>query len=1068
MPEIHIASFFRAALGVSDTSTIKATDDRAKAVGHWTWRSTNTESMKAFVSALKKEYGLNFADAVTLTFRSEIAASRPLTARMVNDVKALADSFKAQANMAARESFLSDANGEFSVVVSGALKDTADRLDEDTLKVLKEGVKADIRARFPNDRAEPVTVEQVKSAVRMNQLLFFAKHYFSDYSPMAVIPGRQQDKAAVLTHVVGSMDCAMAIQKLDDILRAAGNGPITKQAIWRGCFNEEIPQISGRFRDAFERRAEAFLNGIVPGKAEQLRQLCNVMKLDVAVGLLTGPPRTLTGKDLISPECSLEPGKSDTEPEQLMARDICRRATELPTIQGDMVSMPPRIIIGDKTYTVSHDTDFKFSNEEDRTSYSQGRPSTFTGELVGRIRTLCGGAEADEAQVAMLTRLCSQAPMRNIMGTGGVGCFNGIYPSAITEHAPTDITMTAGDKGHVTIRIATPSDPNLTAVNGRLSMIYDIAPDGRWSVTDFALMPPRGKVDGLGPMAQDIRHGLAAAVEAGVHKGSLQENISEALSLGRITPEEAAKLKDFLGALSSPPLRSEAMDIREAARVSLEENPRNYQVIQDRLTADRNDGRITADEYRIISEDLQRYAPLASIVHLIPTMSENGLTAEDIEVEVKAQVAARNVTEEDGRTVLDMLDRTPRGISDRLDRIDPGTRDGRALQSGLAAARSAFPDLLPQMPFNALKAHSEMGRDIFYAVQSKIEKAHAPVTAEDLGRIVLDVATQKAAVAHLNGVIDNLITAEKYIEPDKAHPLYNEACTSHLRNGAVRMLTKMHPELLKASNLKALDATLGGLKDKPARLTGYTVSQNRIMLESFNKGIETAATAFGMSLDAFHKAANYKDITSRYAYASQGAASAYVEGVPMSNKEITKLFKKATDRFVNAKVGMLRSLGELNLSLSAKEYHRALILSDDTLKNADTFTKTGAVALRLPAAGSLTIALNDPKTSTERLISLFASVGVACREATADIYANDDAGMGADGFSMIMHYTTSAYLDRNPALYAAMKAHPEKLDAVIGFLAPRVNEIAETSKEEFMKFKHMLEFVMHAGLLVKK
>ena len=124
---------------------------------------------------------------------------------------------------------------------------------------------------------------------------------------------------------------------------------------------------------AFVRRLDAHLESLVPGKGAVVRDLCAHMPLERAREIVvTGRPVTMN--DLSAPGLSLRMGLSaGYSGEQLLARDMGRRmGTTLAGTDSAVISTPPRIEVGGRTFVVGRETPFSFASEADKTIYRQG------------------------------------------------------------------------------------------------------------------------------------------------------------------------------------------------------------------------------------------------------------------------------------------------------------------------------------------------------------------------------------------------------------------------------------------------------------------------------------------------------------------------------------------------------------------------------------------------------------------------------------------------------------------------------------------------------------------------
>ena len=539
-----LLDFSRAVAQAADTSRIRVSGRNVGSAKLPTWASTNHAAMTAFVDAIRRELGGAIADATATRLHAVLGEDRPLTARLVRE--SIDEAVRmAQSGLNGRDKFLSDIDPRhgFSAAFDQAVAPLRDKLDAEGLALLRDAMKQEIITRFPPgaDKAgDPAALAEFMSMY--SSVSHFCSHMLE--LPMAGQGGvRAGDLVSLALRLRGNMEYGGVLcQALPSLRALQPQGELKPETIWQGLFNEPLPEgtpVRGSaFSDALARRLDAHLEHLVPGKGAVVRDLCAHMPLDRATEI-TATGRGVTISDLSVPGRSLRVGLSARySGEQLMARDMGRRmGTTLAGTDKAAISTPPRIVVGDKEFIAGKGTPFTFASKEDKASYSQGRPSTFSAGIMGAFREICGGDSADPRQVEMLGVLASQAPMRNLLGTGGVGVFKGVVDTPLIEHSSTTVSVSMGDDGVAHVRISTSEEPDAVCFSGFASVSYDVAPDGTATPTDAVVAPV------FGDAAQAI---AAQAGESKTPAGELRANVAEAFQAGTISRWEAERLETRL------------------------------------------------------------------------------------------------------------------------------------------------------------------------------------------------------------------------------------------------------------------------------------------------------------------------------------------------------------------------------------------------------------------------------------------------------------------------------------------------------------------------------------------
>lgn len=496
IPGPTLAQFSRAASNVADDRTIKVAGTNVKSTGLPTWASTNEATMNAFLGALTKEFGDGITTAARRRLKTQMAGGKPLTARMVRETLEEAVAL-ATKNINTRDLFFSgmDAEHSFAATFEKIVDSFPHKLDLKARKELEDAVKDELKARFQPGQNEFSLAQIDEYMEKKTSALHYGRSMFTG-NGISAMPGADADKISLAMLLLNhNENRGFAVQNLPAMRGIQPEGKLTAQTVWQGSFGVPMPDGLDKdlvaFREAYSAKTVEHLDGIASGKGEGLRQLCEHMPLPTALAIMNNPRPIMMG-DLSAPQTSILVQKSKLHTgEQLVARDAGRRAATASTGTGTIVS-PPMIDIGGTHIRVGKENGLKFNNDEDETNFRQGKPSSFSSNIMAQITTFCGGASASAEQVNTLAIMCSQSPMRALMGTGGAGIFQGLFPSDITEHASTTTRMTSNEspEGSVRVRITTNQTPEVVAFSGGVDVSFDVLVDGSIVVRDMTYTPP--------------------------------------------------------------------------------------------------------------------------------------------------------------------------------------------------------------------------------------------------------------------------------------------------------------------------------------------------------------------------------------------------------------------------------------------------------------------------------------------------------------------------------------------------------------------------------------------------
>lgn len=482
---ITLADFSKiASMAGDDNAKIKVSGDTLKSTKLPVWASTNHKSMSVFLDTIKKELGPAVADMASAQLHAKLGEDKPLTVRAVRET--LEDIVRlTQKNLNVRDKFLSGIDPQHSFDESFVRM--ADeygfkgKLSDSAMASLKNAVKEDFLQHFSLVSAQGGNLQKMEEFASKRCSLTACIRNFTE-TGMSKAYGALDADVVSLAKLLKISSCysGVLLQSLQQMRQIQPEGELTAETVWKTLFNEPLPknmEAGGAFCEAVDNAVAEKWVQAAPGKGKALALLCAEMPLKNAREVLVR--RNMTMDDLPFPEKSLKMSNSSNySGEQLMARDVCRRMRE--TVAGadkQKISTPSELNVAGQTFVLGKDIDFAFVSEDDKDNYAHGKPSSYSAKIMAAFREACGGETADPKQVQMLAYLSSQAPMRQILGTGGGG-IGSVLDLNIIEHSATKISFVRMENGSVRVHISTFDLPDAVRYSGYASLTYDVSPKG--------------------------------------------------------------------------------------------------------------------------------------------------------------------------------------------------------------------------------------------------------------------------------------------------------------------------------------------------------------------------------------------------------------------------------------------------------------------------------------------------------------------------------------------------------------------------------------------------------------
>ena len=270
----------------------------------------------------------------------------------------------------------------------------------------------------------------------------------------------------------------VAMRHMDEMRAQQPQGPLSRETLWQGCFQEPMPQdlaaksqrdfnsamyekLLGMFRARTEDPAAPFTGMLLLGAGVRLEKALEAVSDAAGFDLkdFAFPP-SLTPLARLGDMAKVEEG---------MAMDLNRRGTHnalpgyRPTISFGGVGIPA------EAEATVHIQDIAYMTDEDKNDFEHGRPSTMSHNLAIRAQLLCGNNDAQARQVLLSMGQSGAFLVRTLSHLTGV---------LQDEHSPLDIDIRREANGDVTMRYHTPPQSPLDA-----DFTYTVTPDGQGVLT---------------------------------------------------------------------------------------------------------------------------------------------------------------------------------------------------------------------------------------------------------------------------------------------------------------------------------------------------------------------------------------------------------------------------------------------------------------------------------------------------------------------------------------------------------------------------------------------------------
>lgn len=270
----------------------------------------------------------------------------------------------------------------------------------------------------------------------------------------------------------------VAMQRLPEMRARQPQGPLSRETLWQGCFQEPMPQdLADKSQRDFNSAMYEKLQALFQARSEDptapftgMLLLSAGVRLDKALEAVNGAAgfglRDFAFPPSLTPLARLgDMAKAEGE----MAMDLNRRGKQhalpgyRPSISFGGVGIP-----AEAAATV-HIQDIAYMTAEDRNDFEHGRPSTMSRNLAIRAQLLCGNNDAQARQVTLSMGQSGAFLVRTLSDRTGV---------TLDEHSPLDIDIRREANGDVTMRYHTPPQSPLDA-----DFTYTVTPDGQGVLT---------------------------------------------------------------------------------------------------------------------------------------------------------------------------------------------------------------------------------------------------------------------------------------------------------------------------------------------------------------------------------------------------------------------------------------------------------------------------------------------------------------------------------------------------------------------------------------------------------
>ena len=270
----------------------------------------------------------------------------------------------------------------------------------------------------------------------------------------------------------------VAMRHMDEMRAQQPQGPLSRETLWQGCFQEPMPQdLAAKSQRDFNSAMYEKLLGMFQARTDDpaapftgMLLLSAGVSLEKALEAVEGGARFDLNDFAFPPRLTPLALLDDmAHVEKEMAIDLNRRGTQnalpgyRPTISFGGVGIP-----AEAEGTV-HIQDIAYMTDEDKNDFEHGRPSTMSHNLAIRARLLCDDNDVQARQVLLSMGQSGVFLVRTLSNRTGV---------LQDEHSPMDLDIRREANGDVTMRYHTPPQSPLDA-----DFTYTVTPDGQGVLT---------------------------------------------------------------------------------------------------------------------------------------------------------------------------------------------------------------------------------------------------------------------------------------------------------------------------------------------------------------------------------------------------------------------------------------------------------------------------------------------------------------------------------------------------------------------------------------------------------
>ncbi len=371
-------------------------------------------------------------------------------------------------------------------------------------------------------------------------------------------------------------------------------------------------------------------------------------------------------------------------------------------------------------------------------------------------------------------------------------------------------------------------------------------------------------------------------------------------------------------------------------------------------------------------------------------------------------------------------------LADTLGKPNMAPTLSQAMDAAIAGIREKFgADSLPEGDTSAaLKAlNYEKNEYLGTLLSREIRASSSVVTSETLPAMLEKEAHGIAAYGAFRGLLKEM-----------AQGMGLHLDDAQISASAV-ILTKRHPDLMHllsaAQNRTAVAALLGELKD-----AGEVMRVQHDIAHAWNKGLNdiyaSLAEKTGLSEAEVKEKLNLVAIGSggKFAYLRkdlddlcQKPETGVAAPFP-STAEIQGKYQDIVDAFLAGKHALYDSINGFHLPDDMAAAWKSDILTNPALRHGEFLENCVRIADDMRSAG-IEEAIISPSVTDDELMGLFLSLGMQQNDLPQSIFpAGEFSSMGADELSALSTYSRQAFFARNPGLVNAIKAHPERMQAL--------------------------------------